>query len=100
MKKIANTILISALVIASTGGAYAAGNNARGGKNWTAEKSATIDRNRASNAGRGDGGERYYWGTWQFTLWGEDGPMDRDPGNSEGVNQACVSTLHPAYSDC
>ncbi len=59
------------------------------GKNWSSEKSAKIKVNRESNAGIGNGGERYFQDDWQATLYGEDGPMDRDPGGSEGMNQSC-----------
>ncbi len=59
------------------------------GKNWSAEKSEKIETNRESDAGRGNGGERYLDSLWQFTLFGEDGPMDQDPGASEGKNKAC-----------
>ena len=94
MKKIANTLLISTLLIASTGGAFA------DSKNWSAAKKQQIEVNRNSDAGIGNGGERKYYGRWRATIYGEDGPMDRDPGGSEGVNQACSTGTAYYVSDC
>lgn len=68
--------------------------------NWTAEKAAQVDANRNSDAGIGNGGERKVRGKWRATLWGEDGPMDVDPGNSGDHNQACSSDEHPRTTAC
>jgi len=58
--------------------------------NWSPEKAAAVDVNRNSDAGIGNGGERnHYRKGWIPTRWGEDGPADRDPGNSAGNNNAC-----------
>ena len=60
------------------------------GPNWDADKERTIDRNRNSDAGVGNGGERYNpTDGWHPTRDGEDGGWDRDPGNSKEHNQAC-----------
>ena len=87
MRKMLRMTLAMGLIVASTQAGLA------DGKNWTAEKAAQIDTNRTSNAGLGDGGERFFKGTWQGTIYGEDGPMDMDPGNSGSVNQVCQNTL-------
>ena len=58
--------------------------------NWDQSKANQIDRNRNSDAGIGNGGERYNpTDGWRETRDGEDGGWDRDPGNSGDHNQAC-----------
>ena len=72
------------------------------GKNWSADKSTTVDRNRNSNAGIGNAGERFYNGVWEDTWWGEDGPLDLDPGASGDHNQSCLGDtgVHPRDTTC
>ena len=66
---------------------------------WDSAKADQIATNRHSDAGRGNGGERLMDGVWQETLYGEDGPMDRDPGNSAGNNKACGGDK-PSITSC
>ena len=84
MKKF--TLLLSALVLAASSGSVMADN-----ANWSTQKARTVDANRNSDAGIGNGGERrIFSGNWVPTYYGEDGRRDIDPGNSRAHNQACT----------
>ena len=95
MTKLFGLALTAALVVGVSTPIFA------DGKNWSAEKAATVDKNRNSDAGIGNHGERNFYGFWEDTLWGEDGPMDIDRGASSDHNQACpVGGVHPSNTEC
>lgn len=83
MSKI-KTILVSFFCLILSMGIAAADS-----ANWDAAKQAQMNVNRNSDAGDGNGGERYNRRDgWRDTVDGEDGGWDRDPGNSKDHNQA------------
>lgn len=84
----------SAVVFSSTADADSA--------RWSAEKRDQVNVSRNSDAGVGNGGEaRIGLGpsdNWVGTTNGEDGWYDRDPGGSEGRNEAAKNDDKPQSS--
>ena len=58
-------------------------------ENWSEEKAATVEQNRNTDSGLGNGGEREKkgGGCCRSTKNGELGGQDLDPGNSGAQDQ-------------